>query len=260
MYPRGCRRSCESRRALPKLAWQIAAAALVVAGGYGVDGVDNPLTGSFTSLGTFGAVASVLWIVLVTNALNLIDGLDGLAAGVALIAALTLFAVSLVEARLGAACLWAILGGALAGFLRYNFSPASIFLGDSGSMLLGFLLAVLSLKSVEKSALAVVLTVPILALGFPIIEVALSMVRRTLATGVASIPRGDREHIHDRLLERGVSQRRTVLILYAVGATFGALAFLALVVRGPANAFIVGIGAVLIWVGIRAAGYGGSPR
>jgi UDP-GlcNAc:undecaprenyl-phosphate GlcNAc-1-phosphate transferase len=247
-------------RPLPKLAWQIAAATLVVAGGYGVDGVDNPFTGNFASLGMFGAAASVLWIVLVTNALNLIDGLDGLATGVALIITLTLFGVSLVEQRLGAACLWAILGGALAGFLRYNFSPASIFLGDSGSMLLGFLLAVLSLKSLEKSALAVVLTVPILALGFPIIEVALTLVRRTLTTGVGSVTRGDRQHIHDRLLESGVSQRRAVLILYAVCATFGGLAFLALLIRGPANAIIVGIGAVLMWMGIRAAGYGRSPR
>lgn len=245
---------------LAKLAWQMAAATLVVAGGYGVDGIDNPFSGAFTPLGTFGTVASVLWIVLVTNALNLIDGLDGLAAGVALITTVTLFAVSLVEERLGAACLWAILGGTLAGFLRYNFSPASIFLGDSGSMLLGFLLAVLSLKSLEKSALAVVLTVPILALGFPIIEVALTLLRRTLTAGVGSVTRGDRGHIHDHLLKQGLSQRRTVFVLYAVCATFGGLAFVALLIRGPANALIVGVGALFMWLGIRAAGYGRSRR
>src|SRR4029079_14963798 len=175
----------------------------------------------------FAPLVTVVWIVSITNAFNLIDGLDGLETGVAVLASATLLAISLSEGRADAACLWATLGGALVGFLRYNFNPASIFLGDSGSLLLGYLFAVLSIQSLQKGAAAVVVVAPLLALGLPIMEVVLTFLRRTLESGLGSVVRGDREHIHDRLVARGMTHRGAVLTLYVVCAAFGGLAFLA---------------------------------
>jgi UDP-GlcNAc:undecaprenyl-phosphate/decaprenyl-phosphate GlcNAc-1-phosphate transferase len=245
---------------LPKLCWQGAAAALAIAGGYGLHGVTNPFTGAFIEFGAAGGLATVVWILVITNALNLIDGLDGLAAGVAVIASATLLVVAVSEDRVDAACLWATLLGALVGFLRYNFSPASIFLGDSGSLLIGYLLAVLSLQSLQKGATAVVVLVPLLALGLPIMEVVLTLFRRTLVSGLASIFRADRQHIHHRLVAAGMTQRRAVLTLYAVCVAFSALAYVAVVAQGPGNAVVVGVTAVATAAGIRALGYRRKPE
>jgi UDP-GlcNAc:undecaprenyl-phosphate GlcNAc-1-phosphate transferase len=245
---------------LPKLGWQGAAAAMAIAGGYGLRGATNPFTGGFIEFGAAGGLATLVWILVITNAVNLIDGLDGLAAGVAMIASATLLIVAVSEDRVDAACLWATLLGALAGFLRYNFNPASIFLGDSGSLLIGYLLAVLSLQSLQKGATAVVVLVPLLALGLPIMEVVLTLIRRTLVTGLASIFRADRQHIHHRLVATGMTQRRAVLTLYAVCVAFSALAFLAVVVQGPVNAVVVGVAALATAAGIRALGYRRKPE
>lgn len=235
---------------LPKLGLIVAAAAIAVAGGYGLHGFTEPFSGTYVELGPFGGLATVVWIVVVTNAFNLVDGLDGLASGVALIASATLLAVSLIEGRDDVALLWAVLGGALVGFLPYNFFPASIFLGDSGSYLLGYLLAVLALQSLEKSATLVVVLVPVLAFGLPVMEVVSTVLRRSAARGVASIIRADRGHIHHRLLRYGLSHRSAVLTLYGVCIGLGALAFLAVVGRGTASAIVVTVGGVAIWAGI----------
>jgi UDP-GlcNAc:undecaprenyl-phosphate GlcNAc-1-phosphate transferase len=225
---------------------------MALAGGYGLVGATNPFTGGFVEFGRFAGLLTLLWILLITNALNLIDGLDGLAAGVAMIAAATLLAVSVGEGRVDAACLWAIILGALTGFLPYNFNPATIFLGDSGSLVLGYLLAVLSIESLQKGATAVVVLVPVLALGLPIMETVVTLLRRTIVSGIASVFRADRDHIHHRLLASGMTQRRAVLSLYAVGVAFSVLAFLAVVVNGAANAIVVGIATVALGAGIRA--------
>ena len=244
----------------PKLGLEIVAATVAVAGGYGLGGVTNPLTGGFVPLGPLGPLVTIAWIVGLTNAFNLIDGLDGLATGVALIAAATLFAIALSEGRTDAACLWATLGGALAGFLRYNFNPASIFLGDAGSLFLGYVFAVLSLQSLQKGATAVVVLAPLLALGLPIMEVGLTVLRRVLVSGLASVLRADREHIHDRLIARGMTHRNAVLTLYVVCGGLGALAFLAVLAQGPGKALLVAIVAVAMGTGIRALGYRRPPR
>ena len=241
----------------PKLGLEIVAATVAVAGGYGLGGVTNPLTGGFVPL---GPLVTIAWIVGLTNAFNLIDGLDGLATGVALIAAATLFAIALSEGRTDAACLWATLGGALAGFLRYNFNPASIFLGDAGSLFLGYVFAVLSLQSLQKGATAVVVLAPLLALGLPIMEVGLTVLRRVLVSGLASVLRADREHIHDRLIARGMTHRNAVLTLYVVCGGLGGLAFLAVLAQGPGKALLVAIVAVAMGTGIRALGYRRPPR
>jgi UDP-GlcNAc:undecaprenyl-phosphate GlcNAc-1-phosphate transferase len=246
-------------RPLPKLGLQIVAASVALAGGYGLRGVTNPFGGGYVEFGAFGAVLTVAWIVTITNAFNLIDGLDGLAAGVALIASATLLAVSLAQGRSDAACLWATLAGTLVGFLRYNFNPASIFLGDSGSLLLGYLLSVLSIQCLQKGATAVIVLVPILALGLPLMEVVLTLVRRSFFSGVASIFEADREHIHHRLMGQGMTHRRAVLTLYAVCVAFSALSFVAVAAQGLGNAVVVGVAGTAMYAGIKALGYR-APR
>jgi UDP-GlcNAc:undecaprenyl-phosphate GlcNAc-1-phosphate transferase len=168
------------------------------------------------------------------------------------IAAATLLMVALGEGRIDAALLWAVLLGALVGFLPYNFNPASIFLGDTGSLLLGYLLAVLSIQSLQKGATAVVVTVPILALGLPIVEAGLTLLRRTVVSGVVSIFRADQEHLHHRLVALGMTHRGAVLSLYAVCIVFNVLAFVSVLVQGFAQALLVGAGALVLLGGVRA--------
>ncbi|MEO8606133.1 MAG: MraY family glycosyltransferase [bacterium] len=236
---------------LAKLGWQGVAGGMALAGGYGFHAVTNPLTGGVVDFGWLGPLVTLLWVVGVTNAFNFIDGLDGLAAGVGLIASLTLLAVSLTEQRPDAALLASALAGALAGFLYFNFNPARIFLGDSGSLLLGYSLAVLSIQSLQKGTTTVVIIVPLLALGLPLMDTSLALVRRSLAEGRGSLLRGDASHIHHRLLLRGLSHRRAVLVLYGVCVVLSGLAFLAVVARGKVDTFIVGAVVVAMFAGVR---------
>jgi UDP-GlcNAc:undecaprenyl-phosphate GlcNAc-1-phosphate transferase len=196
-----------------KLTVQVAVAVAMWWAGFRLDVVANPF-GAPIAFGALSLPVTVLWIVGVTNAVNLIDGLDGLAGGVALAAVGAIFFVSLQSDRLVMALFMAALGGSLLGFLRYNFNPASIFLGDSGSLFLGFVLATTSLQSAVKSTTAVALIVPIVALGLPIGDTLLAMVRR--AARGQPIFAADRGHVHHRLLELGLSHRATVLVLYAL--------------------------------------------
>jgi UDP-GlcNAc:undecaprenyl-phosphate GlcNAc-1-phosphate transferase len=238
-----------------KVILQLVAAIIALVGGYGVSAITNPLTGGIISLGIFGGVLTVGWIVAVTNAFNLIDGLDGLAAGVALIASLSIVMIAQVEGRPDAAIVASALAGALLGFLRYNFHPASVFLGDSGSQLLGFSLSLLSIQGLQKGATTVVLIVPILALGLPLLDTLVAILRRFLVAGFAAIFRADREHIHHRLVAMGMTQRRAVLLLYVVCFLFGAVAFLAVVARGPFKGVLLAVVAVATFAGVRWLGY-----
>lgn len=236
---------------LAKLAGQVLAAAMALAGGYGFAAVTNPLTGGVLEFGVLGPAVTMLWVVGVTNAFNLIDGLDGLAAGVGLIACLTLILVSLLEQRPDAALLACALGGALAGFLFFNFNPATIFLGDAGSQMLGYALAVLSIQSLQKGTTAVLISVPLLALGLPLMDAALAMLRRLFAAGAGAVLRADAAHVHHRLLSRGLSQRRAVLVLYGVCLALSGLAFLAVAARGSVDALILALVAVASAVATR---------
>jgi UDP-GlcNAc:undecaprenyl-phosphate GlcNAc-1-phosphate transferase len=196
-----------------KLAVQVLAALGMWWAGFRVDVIANPF-GAPVEMGVLSLPFTVIWIVGVTNALNLIDGLDGLAGGVALAAVGAIFLVAWQSDRLLMALLMAALGGSLLGFLRYNFNPASIFLGDSGSLFLGFVLATASLQTSVKSTTAVAIIVPIVALGLPIGDTLLAMVRR--AARGQPIFAADRGHVHHRLLGLGLSHRATVLVLYAL--------------------------------------------
>lgn len=201
-------------RALYKLAAQAAAASFAFGMGFQINAVQVPGIGEL-SMGIFALPVTVIWIVGVTNAVNLIDGLDGLAAGVVFFAAVTNLVVAYLSGSVLVAVLMAAMMGSLVGFLFHNFNPARIFMGDSGSYFLGFVLATTALAgSMQKASTAVSLLVPIVALGVPIFDTLFSMVRRILER--RSIFSPDRGHIHHRLLDMGITHRRAVLILYGV--------------------------------------------
>lgn len=218
----------------------------------GIQTVANPFA-SNVALGVFSLPATLMWIILVTNAFNIVDGMDGLAAGVAFIALSCMFLVSLQMGHPALALMAAPLAGAVLGFLRYNFNPASIFLGDSGSLFLGFQLAVLSMIGSQKSSTAIAVAAPLFILALPIVEAATSTVRRFL-TG-RSILQPDSGHIHHQLIRLGFTPRRAAGMLYLGSAAFG-LASLFIIQSG---ARIVGLIAVLFavvtWIAIQALGY-----
>jgi UDP-GlcNAc:undecaprenyl-phosphate GlcNAc-1-phosphate transferase len=189
-----------------------------------IEGLSIPFVGNVTLHPMLGFLLTMVWVVGIANAFNLIDGVDGLASGSALFSSLVLLTVSLIQGKALVAVIALVLTGALAGFLRYNFNPASIFLGDSGSLFVGFALAALSIQGSQKASTAVAVAIPILAFGLPMVDTSVAIARRFLSG--KPIFQGDREHIHHMLLERGWSQRRVVLVLYGVSAMFGLLAMM----------------------------------
>jgi UDP-GlcNAc:undecaprenyl-phosphate GlcNAc-1-phosphate transferase len=209
-------------RAGRKLLAQIAVAIFAFACGLRIEAIHLPLIGDFATW-SLALPLTVLWIVGVMNAVNLIDGLDGLAAGVVFFAAATNFVVAWLSGTLLVALLAAAVAGAVLGFLIYNFNPARIFMGDSGSYLLGYVLATTALVGTpQKASTAVSLLVPVMALGVPIFDTLFAMVRRILERRPVFSP--DRGHIHHRLLDMGLTHRRAVVVLYAVCGVFTAAA------------------------------------
>jgi UDP-GlcNAc:undecaprenyl-phosphate GlcNAc-1-phosphate transferase len=210
-------------RAHHKLAAQLAIGVVAFSCGLRIEVVSLPFLPNL-AMGVFALPVTVIWIVGVTNAVNLIDGLDGLAAGVGFFASLTCFVVAIVAGNPFVALMAAALMGVLAGFLLFNFNPARIFMGDSGSYFIGFLLATLPIATErqQKASAAVSLLVPMLALGLPIFDTLLTMARRFLERRSMFSP--DRGHIHHRLLDLGLTHRRAVVLLYGVCVVFAASA------------------------------------
>ncbi|MDI3547307.1 MAG: UDP-GlcNAc:undecaprenyl-phosphate/decaprenyl-phosphate GlcNAc-phosphate transferase [Halanaerobiales bacterium] len=206
-----------------KLCGQIIAACILILFGIKVEFITNPF-GGMIYLGYWGIPLTILWTVGITNTLNLVDGLDGLAAGVSAIAALTLFFVGLQEGQVIAAIIAIALAGSSLGFLKFNFNPAEIFMGDTGAMFSGFILAAVSVAGALKSAAAVTLVVPFLALGFPIFDTIFAIVRR-LYNG-KPIGEADHGHIHHRLLALGMNQRQAVLSVYGISLGLGLMALI----------------------------------
>lgn len=201
-------------RASHKLVTHVLVGALAWACGFRIDGVELPFIGSL-SMGIFSLPITVIWIAGIINAVNLIDGLDGLAAGVVFFASVTNFVVAMISGEPLVAAWMVVVLGSVFGFLFYNFNPARIFMGDSGSYFLGFVLAVTSISApFQKASFTVSLVAPVVALGVPIIDTLLAMVRRFLEKRPLFSP--DRGHIHHRLLDMGITHRRAVLIIYGV--------------------------------------------
>ncbi|MEY7999315.1 MraY family glycosyltransferase [Clostridium sp. Mt-5] len=211
-----------------KLLFQLAATLILIIYGVKIVLITNPFSGlyQFVNLGMMSIPLTLIWVVGITNALNLIDGLDGLAAGIAFISSITIFIIALLNGRNEAAILTIILSGAIIGFLPYNFNPASIFMGDTGAQLLGFLLAAISIEGAVKSAAAFSIAVPILALGIPIYDTLFAMIRRKI--NGRPIMQADRGHLHHRLLDMGLTQKQAVAIMYVISAVLGSFSIIAM--------------------------------
>ena len=203
-----------------KMLGQIVAACVVAGSGLLFSSIHNPFGEGYIEFGWVAYPLTVFYLVAFANVINLIDGLDGLAAGITGISAITILLFAVLTGRFDAALFSAILVGVCAGFLKSNFFPASIFMGDSGALLLGFSLGVISLFAVARSALFVSLLVPILAAGVPILDTFFAIVRRKREH--RPIDEADKGHIHHRLMRAGFSQRATVLIMWAWTALLAA--------------------------------------
>lgn len=233
-------------RALPKLFVQIAAACIVVFyGNVRIDKLTNPFgttLSSFWNLGALSYPLTIIWIVAITNAVNFIDGLDGLACGVSCISSVNLLVIALLVADAPVAVVVAAMTGACLGFVPYNFNPAKIFMGDTGSTFLGFMLACISIQGLFKAYTVISFAVPFLLLGLPIFDICFSVIRR-VAHGKNPMA-ADRGHFHHRLIDMGFSQKQSVAIAYVLAAILGLVAVL-LTVSGAMKALIM-LGALFV--------------
>ena len=235
-----------------KFAWQAVAGSLAYMGGIGFSQIQLPWNVTWT-LGWLSLPVTVFWFLLVINAINLIDGLDGLAAGISLFSSLMLLALCLLGERYHVAVALAALAGACIGFLRYNFNPASIFMGDGGSYFLGYMLGALSILGSMKSQATVTILIPIIALGLPLIDTILAPLRRFIIGKQMFQP--DKSHIHHKLLRMGISHRNTVLILYGATIILGLFALLLINIHDQRSAVVLFILGVCVFFGIRKLGY-----
>lgn len=226
-----------------KLLFQALAAAILFSFGYKITSIANPLGGSI-KLSYLSLPITMLWIMLFVNALNLIDGIDGLAAGIAAISSATFFLTGLNLGNPMASSFSLAVLGASVGFLRHNFYPAKIFMGDTGSMFLGFTLSAIAILGAGKSVALIALLIPILAVGVPLIDTLLAVFRRSKSRH--GIFNADRSHIHHKLLDLGFSARQAVWILYMAAILLGIVA----VALSTANR-----GIVLLFIGFSVVGF-----
>ena len=236
-----------------KLVVQLTVAAGLYFGGFRIGTLSLPFGGGWELPFWLSLPLTLLWIVGLTNAFNLIDGIDGLAAGASAFALLSLFLCSLAQSHPEISLMSIVLVGAVIGFLRFNFNPATIFLGDSGSLMLGFMAAVLSLVSAQKSPTLIAIAIPLVSFGLPVMEVGVSLSRRFLSG--APLFDGDRRHIHHMLLRRGLTQRQAVIVLYGICALFTLFGLMLLNPQRNLVAlilFVLGVGVVL---GVRQLRY-----
>ena len=237
----------------PEVKFAVQAAAALMLYWFGIGKFELPALLGWQGLEWLSLPLTVIWVLWITNAFNLIDGLDGLAAGTSLFSTLTLFAVSSISGKVTVASLALVMAGTILGFLRFNFNPATIFLGDSGSLFLGFMLSALSLAGSEKTPTIVAVALPIVSFGVPLLETSLSVIRRFLSG--RPLFSADREHIHHKLLERGLTQRQAVIILYGASALCGLMSlFLLQPGRGIVAVVMFTLGAI-IWMGVKRLGY-----
>ncbi len=222
--------------AATKMAGQIVAAAVLMGFGFRIEWLTTPM-GGMMYLSWLSIPATIFWVVGITNTFNLIDGLDGLAAGIAAISSAAMFITALMNGRTLAAMLLLMVAGSALGFLPYNFNPAKIFMGDTGSLFLGFVLSAISIQGTIKGATAIAIVIPVLAMGLPIFDTAIAIVRR--AKNGMPIMQPDRGHLHHRLLDMGFTQRQVVVILYIISAILGMVAIAVTEINPPWSFILV---------------------
>ena len=231
-----------------KLLGQVLAACAAAASGLVIGNIANPFTAELIPIGWLAYPITVVYLVAFTNVINLIDGLDGLAAGITAISCAAMFYLSYEAHQIDAAVLACILAGCCLGFLRYNFNPASIFMGDCGSNMLGFLLGVIALLGVNRVAAATTLIVPLVIAGVPIIDTFAAIVRRR--RGHTAISQADTGHIQHRLIKQGFDQKQAALMIYGWSILLAAGAIImtkvALPLRFVVFILLVGVSAVFI--------------
>ncbi len=229
--------------ATQKIIAQAIAAAMLYGFGFRIDSLSSPFGGTWELPTLLSFPLTALWVVGITNAFNLIDGIDGLAAGASVFALLSILFFSIAQGNPEISLIAVILVGAVIGFLRFNFNPATIFLGDSGSLFLGFMAAALSIAGSQKGSTIIAIAIPLVSFGLPVVEAGLSLVRRFL--GGDSLLAGDRGHIHHMLLRRGLTQRQVVILLYAICAMFSLFGLMLLDPQRNLAAlifFVIGVG------------------
>lgn len=236
-----------------KLVGQIGVGLLVWFGGIGVELLSVTLYKGVELPSWLSLLITVFWVVLLVNAINLIDGLDGLAAGICLFVSITLLSLCFSSGNLVLIIGFCALGGSCFGFLRYNFNPASVFMGDSGSYLLGYLLAVLTIQGAMKSQATVALLIPIIALGVPLLDTLLAPIRRFILG--QKMFRPDQKHFHHILLTLGYSPRKVVVIIYGVTVFLGFVALAFVFVKDQLAAYVLVVPGVLIFLAVKKLGY-----
>ncbi len=235
-------------KALPKLLVEVGVAVGLYFAGVRASTVWLPF--GIVELGqAFGLVFTVAWIVGITNAFNLLDGIDGAAAGSGIFALLAMFGASVSLGQPLVALLAVALAGSTLGFLPFNFPPARVYLGDAGSLLLGFTLATLALAGATKGPAIVAIAIPIVAFGVPVLDTLIAVVRR----GVRGAPifKGDREHLHHRLLDLGLTNRQAAAILYVVSAAFALASMLFLNPNVRGMAVVLTMVGTIVWLAVR---------
>ncbi len=236
-----------------KFAVQAVAAVMLFAGGLRILALPV-LFGNHQFGWVIGLPITILWVLGITNAFNLIDGLDGLAAGSALFSTLVVFVVAIFSGSMLVSLLTIALAGAILGFLRFNFNPATIFLGDCGSLFIGFMLSALALEgATQKAPTVIAVAIPVVSFGLPILETVLSIFRRLISG--KPVFTADREHIHHKLLQLGMSDRKVVIVLYAVSAVFALLSLFLLWPTGGTLGLVLAVLGIGVWFGVQHLGY-----
>lgn len=236
-----------------KFCGQLVAGLITVLGGIKISMVSFPFLPEGINLEWLSVPITLFWFVLIINAVNLIDGLDGLAAGVSLFVSIILIIFCVTTGRFPIAIAFAALGGATLGFLRYNFNPATIFMGDSGSYFLGYMIAALSIMGSIKGQATVALLIPVIALGVPLMDTIVAPIRRFLLGKKMFSP--DRQHFHHKLIAMGFTHRNAVLVLYGATIVFGLVAMAMVHAKDDRAALILLLLGSGIIVGIRKLGY-----
>lgn len=242
-----------STRPVLKLLGQAAAGTVLAILGFRIEVLTNPFGGEIHFGAVMGGILTVIWVVSMVNAMNLIDGLDGLAAGVAFIVCVSLFAVAINRNDPLDMVITAILAGSCLGFLRHNFFPARIFLGDAGSMFLGFSLSVIGIHGIQKSATVMALLIPLSALAVPMLDTLMAVVRRSRVN--RNIFSADHEHLHHRLVRLGISEKNVVLLIYFFCIHLGITAFVLTLIPADYTLIILILIAMGIMLGIKTLAF-----